>query len=59
MEAGHKRLAGDISREADIGEVQGLHREARNLKKVVAEQALALRLLKKTRSGMKRMPYGC
>ena len=47
MEAGRKRLAGDMAREANTGEVQGLRREARNLQEVVAEQALELRLLKK------------
>ena len=40
MEAGRKRLAGDTAREANTGEVQGLRREARDLKEVVAEQAL-------------------
>ena len=47
MEAGHKRLAGDTAREANTGEVQGLRREAHDLKEVFAEQALELRLLKK------------
>ena len=47
MEAGRKRLAGDTAREANTGEVQGLPREVRDLKEVVAEQALELRLLKK------------
>ena len=47
MESGRKRLAGDTAREANTGEVQGLRREARDLKEVVAEQALELRLLKK------------
>ena len=48
LEAGKKRLAGDTMREANTGEVQGLRREARDLKEVVAEQALELRLLKKS-----------
>jgi transposase len=48
LEAGKKRLAGDTAREANTGEVQGLRREARDLKEVVAEQALELRLLKKS-----------
>lgn len=52
MEAGRKRLAGDTAREANTGEVQDLRREARDLKEVVAEQALELRLLKKAWSGM-------
>jgi transposase len=48
LEAGRKRLAGDTAREANSGEVQDLRREARDLKEVVAEQALELRLLKKS-----------
>lgn len=40
LEAGKKRLAGDTMREANNDEVQGLRREARDLKEVVAEQAL-------------------
>lgn len=51
LEAGKKRLAGDTMREANTGEVQGLRREARDLKEVVAEQALELRLLKKSMTG--------
>ncbi len=51
MEAGKKRLAGDTSREANTGEVQSLRREARDLKEVVAEQTLDLRLLKKSMIG--------
>ena len=47
LEAGKKRLAGDTAREAITGEVKDLRREARDLKEVVAEQALELRLLKK------------
>ena len=47
MRAGRKRLAGDTAREANTGEVQGLRREAHDLKEVFAEQALELRLLKK------------
>ena len=48
MEAGRKRLAGDMAREANTDEVKGLRKEARDLKEVVAEQALELRLLKKS-----------
>jgi len=48
MEAGKKRLAGDIVRQANTGEVTTLRREARELKEVVAEQTLELRLLKKS-----------
>ena len=48
MEAGKKRLAGDTTRQATSSEVTGLKREARDLKEVVAEQTLELRLLKKS-----------
>jgi transposase len=51
MEAGRKRLAGDIVRQANSGEVTTLRREARELKEVVAEQTLELRLLKKSMIG--------
>ena len=51
MEAGKKRLSGDTVREANTAEVKGLRRESRDLKEVVAEQALELRLLKKSMSG--------
>ena len=51
LEAGKKRLAGDTAREANTGEVKTLRREARDLKEVVAEQALELRLLKKSMIG--------
>src|SRR3984893_3789085 len=48
LEAGKRRLAGDTARAATSGEVKDLRREARALKEVVAEQALDLRLLKKS-----------
>ena len=48
LEAGKKRLAGDTARAATSTEVNDLRREARDLKEVVAEQALELRLLKKS-----------
>jgi transposase len=48
LEAGKKRLAGDTARAATSDEVKHLRREARALKEVVAEQALELRLLKKS-----------
>jgi transposase len=48
LEAGKRRLAGDTARAATSGEVKDLRREARALKVVVAEQALELRLLKKS-----------
>ncbi|KZK98592.1 Transposase [Pseudovibrio sp. Ad14] len=40
LEAGKKRLAGDTARQASTGEVKVLRKEARDLKEVVAEQAL-------------------
>ena len=51
MEAGKKRLAGDTARAANTDEVKDLRREARDLKEVVAEQTLELRLLKKKHAG--------
>ena len=48
LEAGKKRLAGDTARAATSGEVKDLRRQAQELKAVVAEQALELRLLKKS-----------
>ena len=51
MEAGKKRLAGDIVRQANSSEVTHLRKEARQLKEVVAEQTLELRLLKKSMTG--------
>jgi transposase len=51
LEAGKKRLAGDTAREASTSEVKELRREARDLKEVVAEQALEIRLLKKSMTG--------
>src|SRR4029077_15332819 len=47
LEAGKRRLA-DPTRAATTDEVKQLRREAQDLKEVVAEQALALRLLKKS-----------
>jgi transposase len=48
LEAGKKRLAGDTVRAATSDEVKQLRRETRDLKEVVAEQTLELRLLKKS-----------
>ena len=48
LEAGKRRLAGDTARAATADEVKVLRRETRDLKEVVAEQALELRLLKKS-----------
>ena len=51
MEAGKKRLAGDIVRQANSAEVKGLRSEARELKECVAELTLENRLLKKSMIG--------
>ena len=51
LEAGKRRLAGDTARAATTDEVKQLKREAQDLKEVVAEQALELRLLKKSMIG--------
>ena len=48
MEARKRRLAGDTSRGANTDEVRDLRREARDLKEVVAEQMLEMRLFKKS-----------
>lgn len=48
LEAGKQRLAGDTARSATTSEVKDLRRQAHELKEVVAEQALELRLLKKS-----------
>src|SRR6186713_2809183 len=48
LEAGKRRLAGDTARAATSDEVKDLRRQAQDLKEVVAEQALELRLLKKS-----------
>ncbi len=52
LEAGKQRLAGDTARAANSDEVKDLRREARDLKEVVAEQTLELRLLKKSMIGV-------
>ena len=51
LEAGKRRLAGDIARAATPGEVKDLRREATALKEVVADLTLENRLLKKSMSG--------
>jgi transposase len=51
LEAGKRRLAGDTARAATTDEVKALRQEAHALKEVVAEQALELRLLKKSMTG--------
>ena len=45
---GKRRLAGDTARAATTDEVKGLRRESTALKEVVADQALEIRLLKKS-----------
>lgn len=59
MEAGKKLIAGDTTRAAMTDEVKDLGLEARDLKEVVAEQTLELRLLKKVcwEMGRPRMRY--
>lgn len=48
LEAGRKRLAGDMEREATSGEVQTLREQAVQLKEALAEAMLENRLLKKS-----------
>jgi len=48
FEVGKIRLAGDTARAASTAEVKALLLEAHDLKEVVAEQALELRLFKNT-----------
>ena len=51
LEAGKKRLAGDIVRQANSTEVKELRSEARELKECLAELTLENRLLKKSMIG--------
>lgn len=51
LEAGKKRLAGDIVRQANSAEVKELRSEARELKECLAELTLENRLLKKSMIG--------
>ncbi len=51
LEAGKKRLMGDTMREANTTEVGELKKENQQLKEVVAEQTLSIRVLKKSLSG--------
>ena len=51
LEAGKRRLAGDTARAATTDEVKDLRSETTTLKEVVAEQALEIRLLKKSMIG--------
>ena len=52
LEAGKKRLSGDIKREATSTEVTGLKHENDQLKQLVAELSLKNRVLKKSLRGM-------
>ena len=52
LEAGKKRLQGDIVREANSQEVSDLKKENDHLKQLVAEIALKNRVLKKSLSGV-------
>ena len=51
LEAGKRRLAGDTAGSATSDEVKDLRQETTALKEVVAEQALEIRLLKKSMIG--------
>jgi len=51
MEAGKKRLSGDILREANTTEVSNLKGENSALKELVAELSLENRVLKKNLNG--------
>jgi len=51
LEAGKKRLMGDMAREANSLEVNDLKKENEHLKQLVAESALKNRVLKKSLSG--------
>jgi len=51
LEAGKKRLAGDIKREATSSEVHSLRNENTDLKQLVAELSLELRMHKKKPTG--------
>jgi transposase len=48
LEAGKKRLAGDVIREATSDEVKSLRAETASLKEALAEQLMENRLLKKS-----------
>jgi transposase len=52
IEAGKKRLNGDTQREANTMEVKELRKESQDLKILVAEQALDIRVLKKSLRGL-------
>lgn len=52
LEAGKRRLQGDMVREATSGEVTELREENEQLKQLVADLSLKNRVLKKSLSGM-------
>lgn len=52
LEAGKRRLTGDLKREATSGEVISLRQENVQLKQLVAELLMRNRLLKKTSDGL-------
>lgn len=52
LEAGKRRLNGDIIREATSKEVKELRSENNSLKQIVAELSLKTRMLKKTLKGL-------
>ena len=51
LEAGKRRLQGDSKRQATSSEVTGLRHENSQLKEMVAEMALRIRILKKNETG--------
>ena len=51
LEAGKRRLQGDAKRQATSSEVTGLRHENSQLKEMVAEMALRIRMLKKNETG--------
>ena len=51
MEAGKKRLLGDSKRDATSSEVDDIRKENENLKQLVAELSLEVRVLKKNLTG--------
>ncbi len=51
VQARKRRLAGEMALTATTDEVKDLRRDARDLKEIVAEQTLQLRLLKKSMTG--------
>ena len=52
LEAGKKRLAGDLKREANSAEVQQLRKENHDLKQLLAEKELDLWMSKKSQIGL-------